>query len=66
MSDYRWHAKAYYLAENGIVDVEHYFDELEQLQSIIENGPSWQALERIEIFYRGLREKLTVEEAKKL
>jgi len=63
MSDFRWRAKIFYRTSNGLIDVEHRFDEMEQLHDIVEAGPSWQTIDRIEVVYTGLTEKLTVEEA---
>jgi len=61
---YRWKATIYFRTEkNGVLDVEHNFMEIEDLHEIVERGPSWQAIERIEVVYCGLPEKLTVEEA---
>lgn len=63
MSDFRWCAKVLYRTDNGLIDVEHMFNELEQLHDIVEAGPSWQAIDHIIVVYTGLHEKLTVEEA---
>ena len=61
----RWHAVAWYRSEIGLIDVHHSFEELSELHELIERGPSWQALDRIEIQYVRLPEKLTIEEAQK-
>ena len=63
MSDHRWCAKIFYRTSNGLIDVQHLFDELEQLHDIVEAGPSWQTIARIEVVYTGLKETLTIEEA---
>ena len=60
---FRWKATVFYRTAVGIIDVEHYFNELEMLHDFVEAGPSWQAIEKIEVIYTGLAEKLTVEEA---
>ena len=45
----RWTATIYYRTEHGTIDVEHRFDEIEELQIIVERGPSWYAIDRLEI-----------------
>jgi hypothetical protein len=45
----RWVATAWYRTEAGLVDVEHQIDELEELQALIERGPDWHTLYRIEV-----------------
>ena len=45
----RWVATAWYRTEAGLVDVEHQIDELEELQALIERGPDWHTLDRIEV-----------------
>lgn len=47
----RWVATIYYRTERGTIDVDHAFDELEDLHDIVERGPSWYAIEKIEIRY---------------
>jgi hypothetical protein len=60
----RWTATAYYRTDNGIVDVSHDIMELEDLQNIIERGPDWYALDRIEItLNRDGLPALTIEQA---
>lgn len=59
----RWKVTAWYRTASGLVDVEHNIEELEDLHDLIERGPSWQALERIEIVYAHPIDKITVEEA---
>lgn len=48
---YRWTATVWYRTEagGGLVDVVHVFEELEELHDLIEQGPSFYAIERIEI-----------------
>ena len=48
----RWRAVVHYRSENGLIDVEHWFEELEELHDIVERGPSFQAIEKIEIDQR--------------
>jgi hypothetical protein len=60
----RWKAIIYYRSENGLIDVEHGVEEIEDLQDIVERGPDWNAIERIEITLdRVALANLTIEEA---
>ena len=45
----RWKATLWYRTDSGLIDVEHILEELEELQEIVERGPDWYAMERIEI-----------------
>jgi hypothetical protein len=45
----RWLVTAYYRTDAGIIDVDHEIDELSDLHDLIEQGPSWYSLDRIEI-----------------
>jgi hypothetical protein len=45
----RWHATVAYRTELGAVDVEHDFEEIADLHDLIELGPHWDTIERIEI-----------------
>jgi hypothetical protein len=47
----RWRAVAWYRTDAGLLDVEHHLDEIEELAEIVERGPSFGALEKVEIFY---------------
>ena len=63
----RWIATAYYRTAGGLVDVQHDIMELEELQDLIERGPDWNCIERIEIVLSDRRyASLTVEEAERL
>jgi hypothetical protein len=48
-----------------MIDVEHDFEEIEDLHDLIEAGPSWCALDRIVITYQGSAGQLTLEQAAK-
>lgn len=50
-SKFRWRAVAYYRTNDGLIDIEHHFSELEDLQELIERGPSFNAIDKIEVFY---------------
>ena len=63
----RWIATVHYRTESGLVDVEHDLEELEELQDLVERGPNWDAIDRIDIVRADGRERaLTVEEANRL
>lgn len=59
----RWIAVATYNSEVGPVDVTHDIEELEDLQSIIEAGPDWNSLMKIEVTLSRKLYDCTVEEA---
>lgn len=40
----RWKAVAVYRTENGPVDVEWFFEEIADLDGLIERGPHWDSL----------------------
>lgn len=64
----RWKATIFYRSENGPVDVEHELDEVGDIHDVVEKGPHWDTIERIEIFRINHcdSESLTVEGALKL
>lgn len=43
-TDSRWKAVCTYRSEHGPVDVTFYFEEIEDLDELIERGPDWNAL----------------------
>jgi hypothetical protein len=45
----RWHVVAHYRTNNGLLDVHHDIEELAELHDLIEQGPNWYCLVRIEI-----------------
>lgn len=45
----RWTATVYYRTDAGMIDVEHQFEELNMLHDLIERGPDFYAIDRIEI-----------------
>jgi hypothetical protein len=45
----RWHATVYYRTEAGTLDVHHDFEEIADLHDLVELGPHWDTIERIEI-----------------
>lgn len=47
----RWQAVVFYRSNHGEIDVTHDIEELEELGAIVESGPSFAAIDRIEIRY---------------
>jgi hypothetical protein len=45
----RWHVLAYYRTPEGVIDVEYMIEEIDMLYDIVERGPDWHTLDRIEI-----------------
>jgi hypothetical protein len=64
----RWHAVTYYRTEKGTVPVEHDLEEVAELHDLIELGPHWDTIEKIEVFRINhiTAEDLTVERARAL
>jgi hypothetical protein len=60
----RWKATIFYRSENGLVDVEHALEELDELQDIVERGPDWNTIQGIIIeLDRTSEPGLTIEQA---
>lgn len=49
MDHARWIATVTYRTDNGPSDVDHHIEELEELHDLIERGPDWNAILKIEI-----------------
>ncbi len=64
----RWLAKITYRTDGGPVEVEHAMEEIAELHDLVEHGPHWDAIVRIEIERVGhsTSPTLTIEEAQKL
>ncbi|MDH7973728.1 hypothetical protein QH494_16165 [Sphingomonas sp. AR_OL41] len=63
----RWIATVHYRTAGGLVDVQHDLEEIEELQNLVEQGPHWDTIERIDIVRAdGCERQLTVEEAAQL
>lgn len=63
----RWQAVLVYRTNNGPIDVIHLFDEIEDLDGIIERGPHWDTLIRCTITRHHLVDgPITIEEAAEL
>jgi hypothetical protein len=61
----RWHAVVHYRTENGAPEVEHDLEELGELHDLIELGPHWDTIARIEILRvnHSTATELTIEQA---
>jgi hypothetical protein len=62
-----WKAVVHYYTESGLVDLTHDIEELGDLESLVERGPHWDCIDRIEITRTARSyETLTIEQAKEL
>jgi hypothetical protein len=60
----RWVATIYYRSDKGMLDVEYVFEELEELQGLVERGPDWNTIDKIEVrLARKTAPRLTIEGA---
>jgi hypothetical protein len=61
----RWLATITYRTDSGPTDVDHAFEELDELHDLVEAGPSWDCIETITIRLNPRRPqpRLTIEEA---
>ena len=57
----RWTATIWYRTDAGIVDVEHAFEELDMLHDLVECGPDFYTIDRIEIRATLPQQDLTIE-----
>lgn len=62
----RWSASVFYRSKNGLIEVQHDFDELEDLHELVERGPTFHAIDRIEVRYAYPMTEVTIEEAEHL
>lgn len=63
----RWKAICLYRSAAGPVDVEHHFDEVEDLHDLIERGPHWDTLIKCTVtLNRPIEVGLTLEAAAEL
>lgn len=65
----RWRAVVEYRTDNGDVDVEHFFEEMEELHGLIEAGPDWHCIVKCTVTLNrevSWAKNLTVEQAEKL
>jgi hypothetical protein len=49
MEHLRWTVVVTYCSESGPIEVDHHFEEFEELQRLIERGPDWNTIESIVI-----------------
>jgi len=49
MTRKRWSASIFFRSGAGLVESRHAIEELADLQDIVEGGPDWNTIERIEI-----------------
>ena len=47
--DLRWIVTIVYRGDLGLIDVEHHVEEIADVHDMIERGPDWNCLERVEI-----------------
>lgn len=59
----RWRAEIFYRSEAGEKSVRWYFEELLELHNIVERGPNFYTIDRIEVSLTGRAESMTLEEA---
>jgi hypothetical protein len=64
----RWRATVYYRTAHGIVDVVHEVSEISDVHDLVERGPHWDTVAKIEIIRINhvTGANLTVEQAEKL
>ena len=46
---FRWIAVVSYRSRNGLIEVDHHFEEISELDPIIEHGPDWNTIDSIMI-----------------
>lgn len=65
MTKARWKATVWYRTDNGLVDVIHMLEELEDIHDLVEAGPHWDTVHEIKIerVSHNTGKNLTVEEA---
>ena len=69
----RWRARIHYMsaiatlgAGPGIIEVDHYLEELSELEPLVERGPDWNTILKIEITLELRTSVMTIEEAARL
>ncbi len=62
----RWFVTVVYRADAGPLDIDYAIEELAELQAIIERGPYWDTIDRIEIRLQRRLYDVTVEQAEDL
>ena len=65
---FRWIAVVSYRSQNGLIEVDHHFEEISELDEIVERGPDWNTIDSITIRLNPRRTAYpgdTVEEAER-
>lgn len=67
-SDFRWCATVHYKTDSGLVDVTHDLEEIDDLHDLVERGPHFDTIEKIEIIRVNHLDgvNLTIEKASQL
>jgi len=64
---FRWQATVFYRSELGTTDVVHYLEEMDELEMLVERGPNFYTIDRIEIVAaQSPYPELTLEQAEQL
>lgn len=67
MTHARWLAMIHYMTDAGSLQVDHAIEEIEDLHDIVERGPNFYTIEKIEIVLaKNIQPGLTVEAAEKM
>jgi hypothetical protein len=53
--DFRWLAVVTYRSESGPIELDYHVEELYELHSLVERGPSWDTIETIVVTYNQRR-----------
>lgn len=62
----RWQVTIWYRSELGSLDVQHAVDEIEEVHDLVEAGPDWNTVEKIEIVLANKSDPdLTLEDARR-
>jgi hypothetical protein len=67
-SNSRWLVTIHYNSESGIILVDHDVEELDEIVGLVEAGPDWNTIDKIEISLarRSHGRIITIEEAREL
>ena len=62
-AELRWNVTITYRTERGLMDVDHAVMELGEIETLVERGPSFEAIERIVAVYAFGTTTKTIEQA---
>lgn len=62
----RWSAVVTYRTDAGPLDVIHDFEELSEVHGLVERGPDWNTIVKIEITLTSRRYDVTIEQAEQM